>query len=900
MMRRNTFQFIKKYSLLYSLILLPIVISAFAFGKGLLWGPDCYLQHYPALVYTARAVRRLFAGGGFRMFDLSLGQGLDTITTLSYYGLFDPLSWPAALFSDSWIVVWYHVRMLLYIYLAGIAFCLYLKELSLPVANDSWTLALSGLIYISSAYMIIGTFRHPFFATGMLFLPLELFGVERIRSSRGFLPMTLTTAAMLIVNFYFAYQVTCITICYILVRIIFDLKEKGLKRSAEEGVVLLAAYILGAFLSAAVLFPTVLAFLRSTRSSEISGYAESLLYYPMEYYLKLVFTYVAPYDYAGFWSIQCFSPFVLLSVAALLDRNEKCRAVKELRAGFILGILFLCVPLFGKIMNGMGYVTNRWCYAFAWMNSLISAWAIPKIFRSGSRLSRIRIGFIFSYGIIMLFYALMICGFQINVQENAGILIGGISVVATAIVYTVSGRPSFDPVNRRRLLSLSIIVFCFVYSIGYGVAAAWDTNYNSLYLYDEMRDAVTLNDEETDIARIDYGIEPGARSVINESYPTGFYWSLIPDTMCEYARDLELSTLCWTFRLQGLSGDPWINEAACVGKSVRSSNSNLRAVIPAGYANAGEYSGIIMYENQNVLPFGVIFKESISKEAWKELDSFEKRQALLQYAIIDSKNDSDAPAMTDFTAPEAIPFDISIDSGKAELIQSSDGTVKGIIGQRGAILRCSFDAPADSALFLRFRAPVVKSTSGEVNFVMQTNVNDGYGEIFFIRKDGNFNFTQNNITAYLGDTCNETTECLLRLREDVDLSFAAMELYVLPLSAYRDPVDSILSASSGWRPEIRTNGFSGSISAKEDGILQISLPFLEGWKATVDGKTVPLFQCGGMYTGLQLDKGTHHIELSYCTPGLKTGALISFISLLFIAALPLARHYRKMPQRKEY
>lgn len=39
----------------------------------------------------------------------------------------------------------------------------------------------------------------------------------------------------------------------------------------------------------------------------------------------------------------------------------------------------LCVPLMGKIFNGFGYVTNRWCYGFAFCMALIVVCLLPRL-----------------------------------------------------------------------------------------------------------------------------------------------------------------------------------------------------------------------------------------------------------------------------------------------------------------------------------------------------------------------------------------------------------------------------------------------------------------------------------------------------------------------------------------
>ena len=107
---------------MYLAVALPMLALLLVSGKTFIYGGDALYQQYPTLVYTARAVRRLFSGGGFRMVDFSLGQGMDSLNMLAYYGLTDPLQWLAALVPESGLEVYYQALIFLYIYLSGLFF----------------------------------------------------------------------------------------------------------------------------------------------------------------------------------------------------------------------------------------------------------------------------------------------------------------------------------------------------------------------------------------------------------------------------------------------------------------------------------------------------------------------------------------------------------------------------------------------------------------------------------------------------------------------------------------------------------------------------------------------------------------------------------------------------------
>lgn len=72
----------------------------------------------------------------------------------------------------------------------------------------------------------------------------------------------------------------------------------------------------------------------------------------------------------------------------------------------------------------------------------------------------------------------------------------------------------------------------------------------------------------------------------------------------------------------------------------------------------------------------------------------------------------------------------------------------------------------------------------------------------------------------------------------------------------------------------------GSISLKQDKNLILSIPKEDGWSVSVDGKEVETEAFFESLIQIPLTKGNHQIVLSYHTPGLRIGALISLICLL--------------------
>lgn len=85
--------------------------------------------------------------------------------------------------------------------------------------------------------------------------------------------------------------------------------------------------------------------------------------------------------------------------------------------------------------------------------------------------------------------------------------------------------------------------------------------------------------------------------------------------------------------------------------------------------------------------------------------------------------------------------------------------------------------------------------------------------------------------------------------------------------------------------EFDTDYIKGTVKTEKDGVMLFSIPYDEGWSVTVDGENVPTQKAAGYLLSFDITEGGHEIELRYTVPGIKTGALISLVSLLIFIAI---------------
>ena len=73
-------------------------------------------------------------------------------------------------------------------------------------------------------------------------------------------------------------------------------------------------------------------------------------------------------------------------------------------------------------------------------------------------------------------------------------------------------------------------------------------------------------------------------------------------------------------------------------------------------------------------------------------------------------------------------------------------------------------------------------------------------------------------------------------------------------------------------------GFKATVEREEENLVFFSVPYDEGWSATVNGKSVEIEKVNAGFMAVKVPKGTSEIDFRYKTPGLMLGIGITTIS----------------------
>ena len=75
--------------------------------------------------------------------------------------------------------------------------------------------------------------------------------------------------------------------------------------------------------------------------------------------------------------------------------------------------------------------------------------------------------------------------------------------------------------------------------------------------------------------------------------------------------------------------------------------------------------------------------------------------------------------------------------------------------------------------------------------------------------------------------------------------------------------------------EIDNYGFTAKVTRDKEDLVFFSVPYDEGWSATVNGKEVEIEKVNAGFMAVKVDAGVSEIRFNYTTPGLVKGLLIT-------------------------
>ncbi len=875
----------RKQFLIYSLVFIPLFLGTFCGlylnGKSFVWQGDGFRQYYPALQYLGRYYRSLISGVchldfSIPMMDYSIGQGEDIITTFCNYGLGDPFSLLAVFFTGKKSMeILYAVLIALRLYTAGIAFLCFAN-------GKNWDKrdSLAGAFLYVFCGFALWSIKDPFFLNGMIYLPLVLLGVERIRQQRKPGVMILATCFCALSGYYFFYMIVLASVCYFVLTEIKQKPQNWKEVGKDLGAVFFPA-LSGTLMSSILLVPSLFGFLASSRGT-VKVPLPSLLLYGGKYYKQLFTQFLAVTPSEDASAVWYFSMGALVFIVVVVTFMGERAKKKWWITGLGLTVLAVCSPLMGYVMNGMGYITNRFMFIASFFMACLVVKMLPEIYRLGStQKKRLWLG-AGGYGIA----AGIVAGKESVVQSVCMVVF---LMITCALLWFVKEE-------KKLRLALFVVLVCNIAANGNVMYQPFGANIQKTYLkagtvqkqYDQkaVREAAKASDT-TKMERVDVMTDRGynpnravtMRATTHPYLGCSVYYSVVSGGFSKLMLALENSSgLMYSHRLIGMDGRSILDQLA----GVRYVVCDEPSMVPYGYEKKSE----TLYENTEPVSIGYVYHAYMTETTAEKLDALDLQNALLHAAVVGEhsnllKEAENAGLQEEVRNAQKTSLPFTMTDRKS--FDWNQG-VLGIKRKNGSFCTQITMHPGYE-YYLRFRGLKMKKTEKNA---LWANVTMGELVREFVISDDSYDFhlDRDNYMVTLGSVTEEQTKDLrFRINGPAVYTLQDIEIVEVSMENYHQRVQDLMQEPVTDIKKQR-NGMTGKVTNKEDGILCLAVPYRQGYRLMVDGKETEIQEINKMYVGAYLEKGENHaILLTYETPGLKMGVILTTIGVIFAAFL---------------
>lgn len=884
---------------IFTIITIPFKMS----GKSFLWSPDAVVYHIPmseVFIDTVKNVIKAVLRGepfSFQQINYNLGLGTDVLFYISQWYI-EPINFLGLLFSKVKLETFYEWTIILRLYLTGIAFLPFVKR----ICKKERTMVLSALVYAFSGYTLFTGFKASNFLMAMILLPIMYLCVERIFQKKSALPFISIIFLTSIYSYYFLFINSLLLAIYVMIRVIAE--KLSIKEIIVRIIKLMGYYVVGAALGAIVLLPVVLGFLDSSRSATVVN-TPSLYWYGFDRIKAVVQTLFVPTQDKGFWTTLGFSPLVLFAVLALLFERkvnpDKSRLKKELFTGWILGAVFIMLPIIGYAFNAFKVINNRYSYGLVFVAALTFAVGVEVILQL-EPIKKIILGLI---GIIWAFVSFLVGGVENRAAKLTILFFGmcGLTFILVGILEKREKKLKFETI-------LSIMLLITLAGGGYMLFAEKGENFVDAFEKKNKAYDIMTNSEARAVKELDDGSFFRVDGVNLEKkasaspYLTGYHGlitnaSSYSQDVADFYNYFENGSCMTSFRLNGMDNSTILTTLSNVRYYTLKEEEQVNS-LPYGYQMISQsenknkiskkkYPAITIYENLNTIPLGYTYDSYILEGELEKLNGVERQNVMLHAAIIEEGIlNKEVDKITQLKKGNfenkiiAIPFSIA---AKENVELNSEKRQLSVNNKNGNFtIRLSPELEAqnivqDAELYIRFSG--VEILDQEINSITLTVENGNIRKkIYTTSPRFTYASSQNTYCLNLGvvKMSELPAELTISFNKEAKLGYDNIEVFSLPLTDFEGNIER-LSEDTLENVTIEGNNITGALSLDKEKILCLSIPYTKGWSAYVDNKKVSVEKINKMYMGVFVEKGVHNIEFKYETPGLKAGAIVSFIGV---------------------
>lgn len=877
----------------------------------------------------------------FPMWNFTIGYGGDVLTTFNYYVIGDPLNLLSVAVPTRFTEFLYAFLILVRMYLAGVFFMYYTRERGVR-GNGR---VIGSIIYVFCVYAIHSGVRHPFFILPMIFLPLVLAGLEKILKGKKPYLFIVSIAICVISNFYFFYMVAIITAVYALVRVIYLYKDEKPKIFTTL-LKLFGFSLVGVSIACVLFIPTVLIFIQDSRTIEggIVPIVYEFKYYQKLLSGMISNDSSGHWNYIGVSPIALVGAYyafhkrdvqkIILFVISLIVMlvpflGSFMNGMSYACNRWIWAYVFLCaytVAYYWKEIISIRVFTHKKLTVF-----LMIYFVLVLVMRNTRKESVIFQILLFS---VMLFLLSFINNhktkwFKHKIRIIFVFVIAGIALNAFYIFSVTEGNYVSEFIAMGEVYpsyesTISNDIKNHVEDKSFYRFSSTDDEYLNNKDMNMKVNVVLKNSIYSDISNRYFKLDNASNtSTIFNRNGIGYYWSLGNINIQNYLREIDNKEY-GLFYYYGNDQRTILSSLSSVKYFV--AEEGELAKVPYGYKlidtyfkyapnmlrnkkvnkktrvqNSADYN---IYENQYAMPLGYTYDNTVTEKQASKFDGIKKEELMLESAIVE-KEDNLARSNEFKSTDKKLKY--TVETKDTDYVKISKNQI--VVNRGQSKIDLHIDCAPQKNLFVNFK-----------NFTFaQKSEMDANKNMYDTLSVGEQNLISNKYRYYTEDdfsriyvSCGEVNKLLLNYRDDksyfnnrknfainmcysdverdkVTITFEQpgtyrfddIEVVEQSFDGYEDKVNA-LRKNSLENVKIKTNKITGDISLDKEKLLCLNIPYSDGWKLKVDGKETSLKKVNYMNSGVILKAGKHKIELTYCTPGVKIGLLLTIVGMLIL------------------
>lgn len=828
-----------------------MLFGVYPAGKRSVLALDLNAQY----VYYYDYMYDVFAGKESLFYCWSRTLSGEFFGIFAYY-LASPFSFIVWLFPRTAITEGLLTMLLVKAAAAGLSMSFFLKKAR---SHSDFTTVLFSIMYALSGYFSAHSIN-PMWLDGVIALPLVIAGVERVCDRKKFLMYTLSLVYVFVANYYIGYMVGIFSALYFVYYIVSGKTCKPSGADVGKSVLVYGASSVCAILmSCFILLPAYSSLQMGKLDFGDPDYTPVENFNLSDILIKLfpgTFDTIRP---EGFPMIYCGTLALIFALAYFVMRKIPLR--QRIAGGAILSVMLLSMYIKPADMFWHGGRVPVWMpfrYAFVVVFLLVMFGA--EAFESIKRIKRKTIGGIFG----VLASVLLICDHYAGSEHfNTTLIIVlplvVLSVVAGAVLFYRQYAEYFSMKVTMLILLCAELIINNMVTFG---RMDKDVYYSLRESY--IGDIPQTRAAADEVKALDdgfYRMEKTYHRCVNDPMAAGMYGmshstSTFNAKAIELVKELGFGAREHYSRYDGATPltDDIFGIKYIFSKSELLSQYNEKLDVPTS-------GGIGVYENQDA--FGLAYLADLNAIDIKldDISPFSAQEHLA--ARLAGEEFAIFVPVTDHY--------IDLENLNAGSTTDAHASYKKRLSSEDASITYNITAHADGKIYAYF----------PTNYERECGlyVNDEFIKNYFKN--------ENHSIAYLGEyKSGETFRLKLKLKEN-EVYFTSPLFFSLDeeaLARFNEKIQSMNENTAVAR--IGKERLSIDVECGEDRALFTSVPYEEGWTATIDGESLPvLTTANDTLMCFKIPSGKHKIELSFYPAGMKTGIILTVCGAAMLAAM---------------